>query len=515
MKRFIPLFKFIGVNIGGLFISTIITIIFFTIYIIVTHNSKEEILTCLSDNLFLINDFILIVPLILLGVLRLINIKSNLSCSKQEWSKMMLPLGIGLTWFIADNFLCDITDIQMDKELEDMFNKGVNTTIGLISICIVGPIIEELLLRAGLLATLLRCKIRPWIAIILSAFIFGLIHGNMAQFISASIGGIILGIIYYKTHNVVTTSIIHILNNSLATFFVLYLESKGYTDEQIHNIHIYDHVGGKMISIIIIVALAFLCFILLKRFLKQKFVRKKNDIAIANKKYEKTKFIRDERLANYPRLNNQSKRPDPNTIHPIRGYNKEIYAKPCVTNPNIIVGNFTYIADSDFESHVSHHYSWIGDKLIIGKFCQIASGVEFVMNGANHQMNTATTYPFYTFEGWKMDKPLNINMPFKGDTIIGNDVWIGQNAVILPGVKIGDGAIIGANSVIGHDVEPYSIVVGNPARTIRKRFDDELISLLLKYKWWDKDIDEIHEIIPLLTNSNLQHVQNQLRELCK
>ena len=127
------------------------------------------------------------------------------------------------------------------------------------------------------------------------------------------------------------------------------------------------------------------------------------------------------------------KNPDPNVIHPIVGYDREIYVKPTITNPNIIVGDFTYIADSEFESHVTHHYEWNGDKLIIGKFCQIAAGVEFVMNGANHQMNAVSTFPFYTLEGWNMNPPAPSDLPIKGDTIIGNDVWIGQNSVILPG----------------------------------------------------------------------------------
>ena len=99
------------------------------------------------------------------------------------------------------------------------------------------------------------------------------------------------------------------------------------------------------------------------------------------------------------------KQPNPNTVHPIAGYDREIYVKPTVSNPNIIVGEFTYIADSDFESHVTHLYDWNGDKLRIGKFCQIAAGVEFVMNGANHQMNAVSTFPFYTLEGWEMDPP--------------------------------------------------------------------------------------------------------------
>ena len=203
--------------------------------------------------------------------------------------------------------------------------------------------------------------------------------------------------------------------------------------------------------------------------------------------------------------------PDPKTIHPIAGYEKEIYVKPTIQNPNIIVGEFTYIADSEFESHVTHHYEWNGDKLIIGKFCQIAVGVEFVMNGANHQMNAISTYPFYTLEGWNMNPPALSDLPLKGDTIIGNDVWIGQNAVILPGVQIGDGAIIGANSVVGSSVAPYTIVIGNPARLLRKRFDDDLINLLLRFKWWDKNIEEIDRLIPILTSSDLEKVREELK----
>ena len=203
--------------------------------------------------------------------------------------------------------------------------------------------------------------------------------------------------------------------------------------------------------------------------------------------------------------------PDPNTIHPIAGYDKEIYVKPTLTNPNILVGDFTYIADSEFENHVTHLYPWNGDKLIIGKFCQIAAGVEFVMNGANHQMNAVSTFPFYTLEGWEMDPPAQMDLPLKGDTVIGNDVWIGQNAVILPGVHIGDGAIIGANSVVGSDIEPYTIVVGNPAKPLRKRFDDELIDLLERFRWWDRSIAEINDLIPLLTCSDLERIREELK----
>ena len=204
--------------------------------------------------------------------------------------------------------------------------------------------------------------------------------------------------------------------------------------------------------------------------------------------------------------------PDPMTVHPIAGYDKEIYVKPTLKNPNIIVGDFTYIADSDFESHVTHLYPWNDDKLIIGKFCQIASGVEFVMNGANHQMNAVSTFPFYTLQGWNMAPPAKDNLPLKGDTVIGNDVWIGQNAVILPGVHIGDGAIIGANAVVGSNVEPYTVVVGNPAQFIRNRFDEELTALMLEWKWWDKPVEEINALIPILTNPDLAFVKGKIKE---
>ena len=206
-----------------------------------------------------------------------------------------------------------------------------------------------------------------------------------------------------------------------------------------------------------------------------------------------------------------NKTPDQNTIHPIPGYDKEIYVKPTIKNPQIIVGDFTYIADSDFESHVTHLYEWNGDRLIIGKFCQIAAGVEFVMNGANHQMNAVSTFPFFTLEGWNASAPQKSDMPLKGDTVIGNDVWIGQNATIMPGVHIGDGAIIGANSLVSKDVEPYTIVAGNPIRVIRKRFDDELIDLLECFKWWDKSIEEINNLIPLLSNGDLEKVRAELK----
>lgn len=206
-------------------------------------------------------------------------------------------------------------------------------------------------------------------------------------------------------------------------------------------------------------------------------------------------------------------KPDPNIIFPVIGCKTVTHVRPTIKNPNIIVGDFSYFSDTDFEKHVLHHYDFNGDKLIIGKFCQIASGVTFIMNGANHQMNAASTYPFYIMQGWRQTSPAPEDLPLKGDTIIGNDVWIGQNATILPGVHIGDGAIIGLGSIVGHDVDPYTIVAGNPAKPIKKRFDNEMIELLLRLQWWDKDINEIQQLIPLLTDSNIEYVKMTLKNI--
>ena len=203
-------------------------------------------------------------------------------------------------------------------------------------------------------------------------------------------------------------------------------------------------------------------------------------------------------------------RPDPNRVHPIPGYADEIYVKPTLRNPNIIVGDFTYYDGEDFQSRVTHHYEFLGDRLIIGKFCQIAAGVEFVMNGANHQMSAVSTYPFYIMEGWEMSPPPLDALPLKGDTVVGNDVWIGQNATILPGIHIGDGAIIGLNSVVGSDIPAYAVAAGNPARVVRMRFDDGLIELLERLKWWDKPIEEVNALIPLLTCPDLEQVRRKI-----
>ncbi len=205
--------------------------------------------------------------------------------------------------------------------------------------------------------------------------------------------------------------------------------------------------------------------------------------------------------------------PDPNRAFPNSNIPSLCFIKNVIKNPNIIVGDYTYYDDPDgvenFEKHVTHHYDFIGDRLIIGKFCAIAKGVEFIMNGANHRMNSVTTYPFNILGGgWEKSAPCIDELPLKGDTVIGNDVWIGQNVTFLPGVHIGDGCIIGANSVVAKDIPPFSIAVGNPCEVKRKRFDDELIEYLLELKWWYKSPDWIFKNMDALCSGDLSQIRN-------
>ncbi|MDE6505508.1 MAG: CatB-related O-acetyltransferase [Clostridia bacterium] len=210
--------------------------------------------------------------------------------------------------------------------------------------------------------------------------------------------------------------------------------------------------------------------------------------------------------------------PDPNAVFP-NEYKTSCYIKNVVKAPNISIGNYTYyddnVAAAEFEhNNVLFNYPEFGDKLVIGKFCQIAQNVKFIMGAANHRLSSVTTYPFNVFGGlWQEKTPPHLQqLPFKGDTVIGNDVWIGRESVIMPGVKIGDGCIIAAYSVVTKDVEPYCVVGGNPAKFIKKRFDDELIGLLLNTKWWDFEPEKLAGFLPLLCDTNLERVKQTLKE---
>lgn len=203
--------------------------------------------------------------------------------------------------------------------------------------------------------------------------------------------------------------------------------------------------------------------------------------------------------------------PDKNAAFPNPNIPSLCYIKNVVNDPNIIIGDYTYYDDpagaERFAEHVTHHYDFIGDKLIIGKFCAIAKGVEFVMNGANHSMCAVTTYPFYIMGGgWESFPPDELT--HKGDTVVGNDVWIGQNVTVLPGVHIGDGAIIGANSVVASDIPPYTVAAGNPCTVKKQRFSDEMTSYLLELRWWDWDDEKIFRNLPALCSADLERIRS-------
>lgn len=193
--------------------------------------------------------------------------------------------------------------------------------------------------------------------------------------------------------------------------------------------------------------------------------------------------------------------PDPFDIFPIDD-TAVCFIKNVVTTPNVEVGEYTYYED---------------DELIIGKFCAIGANTKFIMGAANHSVSTVSTYPFSLFGGkWAKAARSTYDLtPHKGNTIIGNDVWIGRRSVIMPGVKIGDGAIIAASAVVTKDVPPYTVVGGNPAEFIRRRFNDRLTAMLLELKWWDFKPDDLIKVLPVLTDPDLEKVEREVEALLK
>ena len=201
-------------------------------------------------------------------------------------------------------------------------------------------------------------------------------------------------------------------------------------------------------------------------------------------------------------------------IYPRTGDNQTVYLNAVIKDPQIEVGDYTIYNDFVanpllFEkNNVLYHYPIHREKLIIGKFCSIACGTKFLFNCANHTLKSLSTYTFPLFyEEWELEKS-NITTAWdnKGDIVIGNDVWIGYEAVIMAGVHIGDGAIIAACAVVTKDVPPYTIVGGTPAKEIRKRFDTEVIQQLLKLKWWDWSTNKIRQCLPYIAEGKLDEL---------
>jgi virginiamycin A acetyltransferase len=204
---------------------------------------------------------------------------------------------------------------------------------------------------------------------------------------------------------------------------------------------------------------------------------------------------------------------NPKDKHPMKGFPQICFIQNTVLSPNIVVGDYTYYDDPEdsenFERNVLYHFPFIGDRLIIGKFCALARGVKFIMNGANHKLDGFSTYPFQIFgNGWEKVEPSAAELPYKGDTVIGNDVWIGYEAVMMPGVQVGDGAIIAAKSVVVGNVLPYTVVGGNPAKRIRQRFEDDVIQALLEVAWWNWDIKKITQNLEKIVAADIETLRN-------
>ncbi len=204
--------------------------------------------------------------------------------------------------------------------------------------------------------------------------------------------------------------------------------------------------------------------------------------------------------------------PDPGTAHPMKGFEQVCYIKNTISNPQIEVGDYTYYDDpensDDFERNVLYLFPFIGDKLIIGKFCALGRGVKFIMNGANHKLDGFSTYPFYIFgNGWEKATPQPDELSPKGNTHVGNDVWMGYDSLVMPGVTIGDGAIIASRSVVVSDIPPYTIAGGNPAKVIRQRFPDEIISELLDIAWWNWDIEKVTRNVSAVVSSDIESLR--------
>ena len=206
--------------------------------------------------------------------------------------------------------------------------------------------------------------------------------------------------------------------------------------------------------------------------------------------------------------------PDPLDPHPMRGVAQVCFIKNTVKNPQIVVGDYTYYDDpensEDFERNVLYLFPFIGDRLVIGKFCAIARGVRFIMNGANHKTDGLSTFPFFIFgNGWESAAPAPGELPFKGDTVVGNDVWIGHRATVMPGVRIGDGAIIASESVVTADVPAYAVVGDNPARVLKMRFEPAQIDELLALAWWDWPVEVITRCLPAIVGADLGELRRQ------
>ena len=204
--------------------------------------------------------------------------------------------------------------------------------------------------------------------------------------------------------------------------------------------------------------------------------------------------------------------PSPLDPHPMAGFPQVCFIRNTVKNPNVVVGDYTYYDDPEdsenFERNVLYHYPFVGDKLVIGKFCALARGVKFIMNGANHKLSGFSTYPFGIFgQGWEAAIPAPEDLPSRGDTVVGNDVWIGYDALVMPGVKIGNGAIVAARAVVVKDVPAYAVVGGNPAQVLKSRFPPETVAALEQIAWWNWPVEKVTRHLQAIVSADLAALQ--------
>ena len=209
--------------------------------------------------------------------------------------------------------------------------------------------------------------------------------------------------------------------------------------------------------------------------------------------------------------------PDPMTVHPLPAHPRVVFLRPVVRSPQIEVGDFSYYDDPDAPEEFEQRnvlYAFGPERLVIGRFCALAAGVRFIMAGANHSMAGVSTFPFTIFGGDWAERTLDLlqAIPSRGDTVVGNDVWLGYQAMVMPGVRIGDGAVVATASVVGSDVPPYAIVAGNPARVVRRRFDDEDVERLLRAAWWNWPLELITEHVRTIMAGAPAEVEAVARE---
>jgi virginiamycin A acetyltransferase len=219
--------------------------------------------------------------------------------------------------------------------------------------------------------------------------------------------------------------------------------------------------------------------------------------------------------------------PDPDELHPLPGHGLLVFLKPLLARRraeaggprNVEVGDYSYYDDHEdplpfFERNVRYNHGFSGARLVIGRYCALASGTTFIMPDANHAVAGTTTFPFPIFGGdWAGRLPVTeLPVPAKGDTVVGHDVWFGYESLVMPGVTIGSGAVIGARSVVTRDVPPYAIVAGNPARVVRRRYDDATVARLLDLAWWDWPVERVTEAIPDLVHGHLDRLSTFTRQ---